>query len=309
MKIFNKNNKFSNGIEKLSIGSDDEEPGAVGGSSGQDAEGVAFGGAEAAAELLGGHREIAGGDGAGGVFLPEIADGGLVEGQDLDDAADLPGKMPDRRRGCVEMGGGGNLPEAEADGRELEGSAFQEGGGGLEEVAGDFRRGGEVCGGLIFLAEGKMEFGRIVPGGELYRCYGDVPGRYGIVPEHQDQDLLALIFRRENMDFGGLRQFREQDADVGHGGGLQQDAGGDTQQLGAEGGDVRLTVPEGVDPAAVPAPAGRVEVDEAVGVGGDAAEHFWRRLCTVYSDIVPAESNEIVPGAGAELFRAFEIVH
>ena len=207
--------------------------------------------------------------------------------------------MPDRRRGCIEMGGCGDFPETEADGRELEGSAFQEGRGGLQEVAGDFRRNGEVCGGLIFLAEGKMEFGRIVPGGELYRCYGDVPGRYGIVPEHQDQDLLALIFRREDMDFGGLRQLREQDADVGHGRGFQQDAGGDAQQLGAEDGDVRLAVPEGVDPAAVPAPAGRVEVDEAVSVGGDAAEHFRSRLCPADRDIVPAENGEVVPGTAA----------
>ena len=154
-----------------------------------------------------------------------------------------------------------------------------------------------------------MEFGRIVPGGELYRCNGNLLGRYGIVPEHKDQDLLALIVAGEDMDFGGLRQFREQDADVGHGGGLQQDAGGDAQQLGAEGGDIRLAVPEGVDPAAVPASAGRVEVDEAVGVGGDAAEHFWRCLCTVYSDIVPAEGGEVVPGTGAEFFRALEVVH
>ena len=120
--------------------------------------------------------------------------------------------------------------EAEADGRELEGSAFQEGGGGFTEEAGDFRRSGEVCGGLIFLAHGKMEFGRIVPGGEFYRCNGNLLGRYGILPEHKDQDLLALIIRREDMDFGGLRQFREQDADVGHGGGLQQDAGGDARR-------------------------------------------------------------------------------
>ena len=88
-----------------------------------------------------------------------------MEGQDLDDAADLPGKMLYWSRGCIEMGGCGDFPETEADGRELEGSAFQEGRGGLQEVAGDFRRNGEVCGGLIFLAEGKMEFGRIVPGG------------------------------------------------------------------------------------------------------------------------------------------------
>ena len=233
----------------------------------------------------------------------------LVEGQDLYDAADLPGKMPDGCRGCVEMGGGGDLPEIEADGRKLEGSAFQKGGGGFEEVAGDFRRSGQVCDGIIFLAEGKMEFGRIVPGGKLYGCNGNVPGRYGIVPEHQNQDLLAFIVAGEDMDFGGLRQLREQDADVGHGGGLQQDAGGDAQQLGAEGCDVRLAVPEGVDPAAVPAPAGRVEVDEAVGVRGDATEHCGRRFCLTDRDIAPAECWEVVPGTGAEFFRAFEIVH
>ena len=146
-----------------------------------------------------------------------------MEGQDLDDAAYLSGKMPDGCRGCVEMSGGGDLPEAEADGRELEGSAFQEGGGGFEEVAGDFRSGGEFCGGLIFLAEGKMEFGRIVSGGEFYGSNGDVAGRSGIVPEHQNQDLLAFIVAGEDMDFGGLRQFREQDAGrcaAARGGGL-----------------------------------------------------------------------------------------
>ena len=106
-----------------------------------------------------------------------------MEGQDIDDTAYLPWKMPDGCRSCVEMSGGGDLPEAETDGREFEGSAFQKGGGGFEEVAGDFRRGGQVCGGIIFLAEGKMEFGRIVPGGEFYGSNGDVAGRNSIVPE------------------------------------------------------------------------------------------------------------------------------
>ena len=64
-----------------------------------------------------------------------------------------------------------------------------------------------------------------------------------MTPLHQDQDLLAFIVMGDNAHFCGLGQLREQDADVGHWGGLQQDAGGDAQQFVAEDGDVRLAVP------------------------------------------------------------------
>ena len=131
---------------------DDEEAGAVGGGGGQDAEGVALRGAEATAEFLGGHGKVAGRDGAGRVFLPEIADSGLVEGQDLDDAAYFTRETVNDCVPDIVVGGGGYLPKAEADGREFECSAFEQGGGWLVKEAGDFRWGGKVCGDLHFLA-------------------------------------------------------------------------------------------------------------------------------------------------------------
>ena len=83
-----------------------------------------------------------------------------MEGQNLEDAADLSGKMLYGCRSCVEMSGGGDLPEAEADGGELEGSALEQGRGGFEEEAAYFRRCSHVCSGLPFLPKGEMELFR-----------------------------------------------------------------------------------------------------------------------------------------------------
>ena len=67
--------------------------------------------------------------------------------------------------------------------------------------------------------------------------------------------------------------------------------------------------PDGPGAFAIPAPAGRIEIDQTVCVRGDTAQHFQADISPVYGDVVPAQCRKIVPGTFAKFLRAFEIVY